>query len=133
ISGALPNLPFGQLFANKVFSVDAGGAKAAFTLDPLGKARGLAPNGKSSMKLTFVKRSKPLVFAGGNVPFTARFKGTFSGADAWNIDRSAQASKTPLSLTVLVTFDGATYTASASTLLTSKMFKGGSFKLLPPP
>ena len=109
ISGILPAFAAPLTFLNKSFTLNVGGAKAAFTLT----TKAAAVKNTAGTAALKVKFSKGVYVPGKNVPFTAKYKGSFTGASIWNISKTV-TSKQPQSFVVFVVFESTSvFTATA--------------------
>jgi hypothetical protein len=132
--GKLVGIPPGTVFAQKVFSLDVGGAAADFTLDSKGKGKRVEnrkTTGTVALKAKLKKNPQgQYVFTGGTVAFAVTLKGTFYADWADDgVDPLTNPRKQPIPMPVHLVFDGTSYDAATPTVkLTSKAGKGGSFK-----
>jgi hypothetical protein len=128
--GKLPGMPARFKPAGAVMTVNIGGAEVVFTFGANAKASNA--NGKAALKLKPSVRNaktKKAVFAGGAMVFSATLaKGAW--ADDWaliGLDASADRKAAPVTVPVLVSFNGRLYGASATVKFTAKAGKSGKF------
>ena len=130
VSGTFDAMPAGFSPLGKKVIVDIGGATRMFTLDAKGRAKTIDGAFGLKLKLVTNKTTKVKSFPGGAVPFKVKLsKGSWM--DEWSdegIDPAASASKTPMPMTVDITFGGRVYTSTANAVYSSKAGVGGKFK-----
>jgi len=128
-SGVLPGIPAGFNPLGAVMGIDAGGAKASITLDA--KGRGKTANASVGLKLKFVKNktTKKSSFLGGDVPVKGSLKAG-SWADEWADDGltgAADAKKAPMTVPVVIAFNGRLYGTTVTGVYSAKTGKSGKF------
>jgi len=127
LSGILTGVPAGFSPEGMAIVFDIGGAAAVFTLDAKGK--GVNELGQVMLKVKGKrdKKTKKIVFAGGDVPFSLKMKGG-TWSDEWGVSPGEDVTKEPMEFSVNVLLGGTVYEATLSPKLTAKAGKGGKFK-----